>query len=307
MIRILHAAEAGRTVRALLPALTCLAFAGMMLAQQAAHSDRAVPKPGITTEGQRGAQRSRGADGTHEFLGLGAAPDAAAAERGSKTFAASCAFCHGAKATGGDTGPDLLRSTLVLHDAKGELIGPLVHGGRVSRGMPQFPAFTDAELYDIAEFIHLRVELAANRGTYKILDVVTGDPKAGEVWFRGRGNCTQCHSVTGDLAHIGSKLSPPDLQQAFLYPAARGFASGGEAVQKVVVTLPSGERITGTLKHLDDFTVSLYDDRGDYRSIPLSKEIKVDVEDRLAAHRRLLDQYADEDMHNLTAYLVTLK
>ena len=278
-----------------------------VLAQQAAHSDATVPKPGITVEGQRGAQRNRGADGTHEFLGLGASPDAAAAERGGKTFTASCAFCHGAKATGGDTGPDLLRSTLVLHDVRGELIGPLVHSGRVGRGMPAFAALTDSELYDIAEFIHLRVELAANRGTYKLLDIVTGDPKAGEAWFRGRGNCTGCHSITGDLAHIGSRLSPPDLQQTFLYPAAGGYASGGEAIQKVTVTLPSGEQLTGILKHMDDFTVSLYDNAGDFHSVALSKAVKVNVEDRLVAHRRLLDEYTDQDMRNLTAYLVTLK
>src|SRR4051812_21329276 len=125
------------------------------------------PKPGITTEGQKGAQRSRGADGTREFLGLGAPPDAAAAERGSKIYASSCSFCHGAKATGGDTGPDLVRSSLVLHDEKGELIGPVVHNGRVDRGMPRFASFSNTELYEIAEFLHQRVELAANRGTYR--------------------------------------------------------------------------------------------------------------------------------------------
>ncbi len=274
---------------------------------QPAHSGTPVPQPGITTEGQRGSQRSRGAEGTREFLGLGTPPDAAAAERGTKIYTATCAFCHGAKATGGDTGPDLLRSTVVLHDEKGELIGPVVHNGRVSRGMPQFAAFTESELYDIAEFLHMRVELAANRGTYKILDVVTGDPKAGEIWFRGPGGCLGCHSSTGDLAHVGSKFSPPDLQQAFLYPAARGFASGGEATQKVTVTLPSGKQISGTVKHLDDFNVTLYDKQGDFYSIPLSKSTKVDLEDRLAGHRQLLDRYTDSEMHNLTAYLVTLK
>ncbi len=276
-------------------------------AHQAGQIDPATPKAGLSTDGQRATQRRGGAEGTREFLGLGAPPDAAAAERGGKTYATSCAFCHGAKATGGDTGPDLLRSTLVLHDEKGELIGPVVHNGRVSRGMPQFAAFTDAELYEIAEFLHLRVELAANRGTYKILNVVTGDPKAGEAWFRTSGGCGGCHSTSGDLAHIGSKLSPPDLQQTFLYPASRSSASGVEAVQKVTVTLPSGERIAGTLKQLDDFNVSLYDNNGDFHSIVRSRNTKVELEDRLAAHRRLLDRYTDADMHNLTAYLVTLK
>src|SRR3954452_11836155 len=214
-------------------------------------SSQPGPKPGITTEGQKGAQRSRGADGTREFLGLGAPPDAAAAEKGSKIYASSCSFCHGAKATGGDTGPDLVRSSLVLHDEKGELIGPVIHNGRVDRGMPQFASFSNTELYALAEFLHQRVELAANRGTYQIMDVVTGDAKAGEAWFEGAGGCAYCHSPTGDLAHIGARLSPPDLQQTLLYPAARARSSGSEKAQKVTVTWPSGEKISGTLKKLD--------------------------------------------------------
>ncbi len=260
-----------------------------------------APARTATTEGQRAAQKNRGVQGTRDFLGLGAPPDAEAAKRGEKLYAPNCSFCHGTKATGGDSGPDLLRSALVLHDEKGELIGPVVHNGRLNRGMPPFAAFTDAELYDVAQFLHMRVELAANRGTYKILNIVTGDPKAGESYFRGVGKCGSCHSVTGDLAHIGSKLSPPDLQQTFLYP---GRESGSP---KVKIMLPSGESILGTLKRLDDFQVALYDSEGEYHSIALNPNVKVEVEDKLGEHRRLLDQYTDADMHNLTAYLQTLK
>ena len=255
---------------------------------------------------QRPANRSRGAEGTREFLGLGPPPDAAAAQRGAKLYASSCSFCHGPQARGAE-GPDLVRSALVLHDEKGELIGPLVHTGRPDRGMPAFPTLTEPQLYDIAEFLHMQVELAANRGTYKVLNVVTGDAKAGEAYFNGPGKCNTCHSVTGDLSHVASKLQPADLQQAFLYPAARGFEAGGAIPDKVTVTLGSGQVLSGTLKSLDDFNVTFYDPDGVYHSIPLTKGVKVDVEDKLAAHRRLLDQYTDADMHNLTAYLETLK
>ena len=248
-------------------------------------------------------QRNRGAQGTREFLGLGAPPDAPAAERGAKIFASNCSFCHGGKATGGDTGPDLVRSALVLHDEKGELIGPIIHNGRLNRGMPSFAALTDPELYDLAEFLHMRVELTANRGTYKLLNVLTGDPKAGEVYFRTTGGCVSCHSVIGDLAHVGSKLEPADLQQTFLYPGSRGESGP----HRVSVTLASGESMSGTLAHLDDFYVSFYDKDGEYHSLQRSPATKVEVEDKLAAHRKLLDQYSDADMHNLTAYLATLK
>jgi cytochrome c oxidase cbb3-type subunit III len=265
-----------------------------------------TPARTATTEGQRAAQRRGGAQGTREFLGLGAPPDTEAAKRGEKLYLANCSFCHGAKASGGDTGPDLVRSTLVLHDEKGELIGPVIHNGRVNKGMPAFPAFTSAELYDLAQFLHMRVELAANRGTYQLLNTITGDTKAGEAYFRGK--CASCHSATGDLAHIGSKLSPADLQQTFLYPGARGYEPSRESsAPKVKVTLPSGESVTGTLKRLDDFNVSFYDTDGQYHSLALGPGVKVEVEDKLAAHRQLLNQYTDADMHNITAYLETLR
>lgn len=243
-----------------------------------------------------------GRGNTRDFLGLGPAPDAAAASRGEKLYAPNCAFCHGEKARGAE-GPNLVRSPVVLHDEKGELIGSAVSKGFPDKGMPAFSNFTEAQLSDIAQYLHMQVELVANRGIYKRLNVVTGDPKAGEAYFNGAGGCTACHSVTGDLAHIGSKYAAEQLQTRFVWPAGRG---GGGRGEKVTVTLPSGEAIMGTLKAMDDVNLSMYDASGRYRSWP-REGLKVSMEDRLAGHRKLLDKYTDADMHNLTAYLARLK
>ena len=232
--------------------------------------------------------------GTREFLGLGAAPDQAAATRGEKLYKPNCAFCHGEKARGAE-GPNLVRSTVVLHDEKGELVGPLLTKGVVEHGMPAFPNFSKEQLYDIAQFLHLQVELVANRGLYKRLNVVTGDAKAGEAYFNG--NCQSCHA--SDLAHVATKLPAPDqLQSRFVWPMSRA--------KKKVTVRAGGETFTGTLKQLDDINVSIVDASGAYHSWPTSA-VKVEVEDRLAGHRALLEKYTDSDIHNLTAYLVTLK
>jgi cytochrome c oxidase cbb3-type subunit III len=250
------------------------------------------------------------ADRTRAFLGLAAPPDAAAAERGAKLFSSNCAFCHGANATGAE-GPDLVRSALVLHDENGNLIGQVVRKGRPDKGMPAFPSLSDAQISDIAAFLHMRVYLAANRGSYKVQNVVTGDAKTGEAYFNGTGRCNTCHSVTGDLAHIASKYQPADLQAAFLYPASvsnYGVSGAREAPQmQATVTLSSGQSFTGTVKRLDDFVVSLYDSSGEYHSWTRSEGVTVAVKDPLLAHRELLDRYSDQDMHNILAYLVTLK
>ena len=254
-------------------------------------------------EGPPPSRQGGGRNNIREFLGLGPAPDPVAAERGQKLYAPNCAFCHGEKGRGA-SGPSLLRSQLVLHDDKGEVIGSVLVKGRPDKGMPPFPSLTEAERYDIAQFLHMQVELAANRGTYKRLDVVTGDVGKGATYFNGAGRCNACHSVTGDLARIASKYPADQLQIRFLWPAS----GAGEAARRVTVTLPSGDSFSGKIKHLDDFNVSIYDSSGNYHSWSRQDDrVKVEVEDRLVAHRQLLDQYTDADIHNLLAYLVTLK
>ena len=251
----------------------------------------------------RGGRGGRG--GTREFLGLGPAPDTAAAARGEKLYASNCAFCHGEKARGAE-GPNLVRSAVVLHDVKGEMVGPTVLKGFPDQGMPAFPNLTEAQLYDISQFLHLQVELVANRSTYKRLNVVTGDAKAGQAFFDGPGGCGNCHSVTGDLAKIGAKYQADQLQNRFIWPGAGGGGRGPARARKVTVTLPSGESIAGTLKQMDDVNLSMYDAAGNYRSWPRAA-LKVALDDPLAAHRALLAKYTDADMHNLTAFLAGLK
>jgi mono/diheme cytochrome c family protein len=255
--------------------------------------------------GGRGGRGGGGRGNTRDFLGLGPAPDAAASARGEKIYAPTCGFCHGDKARGA-AGPNLVRSPVVLDDEKGELIAPVISQGRPDRGMPAFPSLTKDQLYDVAEFLHMQVELVANRGLYKRLNVVTGDAQAGQAYFNGAGGCKNCHSPTGDLAKIGARYPPEQLQTRFIWPGGGGGRGGAGNAQKVTITLPTGETVTGAVKRMDDFDISLYDSQGNYRSWPRDT-VKVQSEDRLAGHRELLDKYTDRDMHNLTAYLVTLK
>jgi cytochrome c oxidase cbb3-type subunit III len=234
--------------------------------------------------------------------------DAATLERGKTAFVSQCGFCHGSNAKGGESGPDLIRSVQVIDDENGNLIGPIVRGGRQAQGMPKFD-MTQAQISDIAAFLHEGVRAAAERGTYKILNIVTGNAKAGEAFFNGGGKCNTCHSPAGDLKGIGAKYDPITLQGRFLMPV------GGRTNQRrntspivVTVTLPSGQSTKGTLERIDDFSVSLTDANGDYHSFSRKGAIpKVDLNDPIKAHYDMLDKYTDAEMHNLTAYLVTLK
>jgi cytochrome c oxidase cbb3-type subunit 3 len=223
-----------------------------------------------------------------------------AIERGQKQFEQACGFCHGPDATGA-RGPDLLRSTLVAHDVKGDLIGDVIRHGRPDKGMPALP-LTDAQISDVAAFLHARAALAISSSglpkVYAVERLLTGNAGAGKTFFNGAGGCSKCHSPNGDLDKVASKYPPLELEAHMLYP------SGLRAT--AVVTLSSGEQIAGTVVHADDFVISLRDASGWYRSFSRDA-VKVELQDPLAAHRELLGKLTQADVHNLFAYLTTLK
>jgi mono/diheme cytochrome c family protein len=237
------------------------------------------------------------------FFGLAPPPDPASVARGEETFVANCGFCHGSTAKGGNGGPDLVRSVLVLHDeGSGTLIGPVVLGGRPDRGMPKFP-LTSQQVKDIAAYLMARSQATVLRGEYKILNVVTGDAAAGRTYFAA--HCANCHSPQGDLEHVADRYDPATLQARFVYPRVRSAKFPVTAT----VTLPSGKTVSGVVNSIDDFNIALTDASGQYYSWMLDEGngVRVALRDPLQGHEDLLRRYTDADMHNILAYLETLK
>jgi mono/diheme cytochrome c family protein len=235
--------------------------------------------------------------------------DPVAADRGRKVYAAECINCHGTHARGGDNGADLVRSEVVLHDRYGSTVGPFLKKGHPTQTTPA-AKLTAAQIEDLSHTLHQEL-FNTLRSALQIQNVLTGDAKAGAAYFNGAGQCAGCHSPTGDLAHIAARMDPPALQQRFLFPGGRGGGRGrGAPASKpvtVTVTPASGAAISGTLLHLDDFNVSLRDSAGEYRSFRRTAALKVVKNDPAQAHHDLLDRYTDKDMHDIVAYLETLK
>jgi cytochrome c oxidase cbb3-type subunit III len=257
-----------------------------------------------------GTTVAMGQTSTEESKGPPPKYDPISVERGKTTFVGACGFCHGSNAKGGEKGPDLLRSVVVLDDENGNAIGPVILRGRPDKGMPRFP-FTPQQIADVAAFLHNSIKNAIERDNYKILNIVTGDPKAGEAYFNGAGHCASCHSVTGDLKGIGAKYEPVTLQGKFLQPNytwTEGTPPHTVFAISVTVTLPSGESFTGALVSYDDFNVALREAGGAYHSFTRTNGVpRVEIHNRLQAHVDQLSRYTDADIHNLTAYLVGLK
>jgi cytochrome c oxidase cbb3-type subunit III len=296
---------ARRSLHGLSVASLVLGLAALGAIAVAANSSNQEPPGG------RGRGAGPAAPGGRGF-GRGPLFDAAAIERAKPVFEAQCGFCHGNDARGRAGGPDLARSLVVLADTKGKELAEFLRVGRPP-AMPAFPGLTDQQMSDIAEFLHERLEAARSRTFTDATASLVGDAKAGEAYFNGRGRCTRCHSVGGDLAHIAAKYDPAALQDRMINPRPVG-ARGGPApssprsTRTVVVTLPSGQSVSGKLEFVSEFVVTLIDDNGMRRTYTRNGDTpKVVVTDPLQAHLDMLRTLQDTDMHDLTAYLWTLK
>jgi len=222
-------------------------------------------------------------------------------QKGSALFRQDCSFCHGRNAGGGESGPDLTRSKLVTEDVDGDKIGPVVRNGRPDKGMPRFDRSVE-EIASLVAFIHTRQNDAltktGGRKGVDASDLQTGNAEAGKQYFNGAGGCATCHSPTGNLAGIASRHQGLRLEEQMLYPR--------HAKSRVTVTLASGQTITGTLAYLDEFTVGLTDPTGSYRSWR-TRDVQYKVDAPVNAHVELFSKYTDDDIHNLMAYLQTLR
>jgi cytochrome c oxidase cbb3-type subunit 3 len=243
------------------------------------------------------------------------ADDPAAVERGRQVYGIACRACHGADLRGGDMGgPNLLRSDVMLNDLNGERLLPIVRGGRAAMPPVDLPA---DDVTAVAVYIHsvlatAKAQGAPPPGPALSLNVLVGDPAAGEVYFNA--TCASCHSTTGDLLGIGARVADPMQLQNLWVAGGRddrirepGDPPGRRDVLAVITPL-SGPRVAGRLERIDDFTVTVVLADGVRRTFRRVEDVpKIEITDPLAAHRRLLETYTDRDMHNVTAFLVTLK
>jgi len=233
---------------------------------------------------------------------------------GAQVYSVNCALCHGDKREGNLPAiPSLIGVVKRLDDSR--LTEQIVHGqGR----MPAFPNLGKDEVVAVVHFLHIAdmeslsatpskmteiqtetVPVAeGRRREVDVADLQTGNLEAGKAFFNGAAGCSGCHSATGNLAGVATKYKGLQLEQRMLVPR--------DVKSKATVTLPGGKVVTGTLVYQDEFTLALRDADGVYHSWSRSS-VQSKIELPTQAHIDLLPKYTDDDVHNLMAYLQTMR
>ncbi len=242
--------------------------------------------------------------------------DRAQIARGKTLYGVNCTGCHGADLRGGDLGgPNLLRSQVALSDQNGELILPVIQGSRQDSGMPAIPVSPEDGLA-VAAYIRSIVATIGSQGKPPSVgkeapSILVGNASAGQAYFAAK--CSGCHSPTGDLKGIATRIPDPKmLQTTWVAGGVRRrrmpATSTSASTPTVSVTLQSGESVEGRLVQIDDFLVTVGLADGTERTFRRDGDVpRVEVHDPLKTHRDLMSVYTDHDIHDVTAYLVTLQ
>jgi cytochrome c oxidase cbb3-type subunit 3 len=269
----------------------------------------------IQLEAQRGG-RGAAAAPTAGFPAQQRPPaDASLISRGKMLYELHCRLCHGPDLRGGEQGgSNLLRSAIALSDQSGELLQPVIRDGRKNPGLPSMPA-TDLpadDIHAITEYIHSVLATARGQGSPPpgpavALNVLVGDAAAGRAYFEAK--CASCHSATGDLRGIGSRFADAtQMQNRWVAGGAGGGRGGTTTPITATVTFRSGQKFEGRVIRADEFLIALALEDGTSRSFRRDGEApKVEVHNPREGHLNLLPVYTDKDIHDVTAYLVTLK
>ena len=231
-------------------------------------------------------------------------------QAGASRFLSQCGFCHGRDAQGGDSGPDLTRSLLVAGDVRGDKLTPLILAGRPTAGMPAF-SLPSADIDAIVAFIHDAKTKAesekGNRRSVDVEDLQTGNADAGKQYFNGAGGCAKCHSVSGSFASVGARFQGLALMQRMLNPRNRGPRATPDLLPATVVTTAAGQTISGRLAYRDEFTITIVDANEWSHSFPVATVKTIEGDDPLREHTEQLGTYTEKEMHDVFAYLQSLK
>jgi cytochrome c oxidase cbb3-type subunit III len=297
--------------------LLTVALGGIVLVAQLAAQG---PPPGGRGGSGAGGRAGRGAAGPArggftQFTRELAEPDVIA--RGKAVFDTNCSSCHATDLRGvPPKGHSILHSIIALDDKHGELINAelLKHASPIT--------LAGGDPVAVAEYIHAVLATGSRQGSIpnapdgSDLNILVGDAKAGEAYVKA--NCLSCHSLTGDLKGIATKI--PDsrgLQSAWVSGTAGGGRGGGgggrggAAGGTGTVTFKDGTKLEGRISRHDDFLIVMTLADGTRKSIARENgEPKVDISDPQAAHKAMvmkMDDLHNKNMHDVTAYLATLK
>lgn len=214
-------------------------------------------------------------------------------------FSSSCAGCHGLDGRGSDKAANIVASARARNLSDAEL-SDIISNGIPETGMPAFRNLNEKQVHAIVAYLR---SLQGKAGTVQ----VHGDPKRGREIFFGRGDCSSCHTISGEGGFLGPDLT--DYAASASADAVRDQIVKSPRVpsygyRTAVLTTAKGERFEGLIRNEDNFSVQLQAKDGSFhffKKAELRTFERADSSLMPADYRRRL---SDRELDDLVSYLM---
>jgi cytochrome c oxidase cbb3-type subunit 3 len=222
-----------------------------------------------------------------------------ASAQGRSLFNSSCAGCHGLDGRGSDKAVNISSnpSTRRLSDA--ELSG-IILNGVPGTGMPAFHTLTSNQVHAVVAYLRSLQGKTEARS-------LPGDPKRGKEVFFGKGECANCHTLSGqggflgpDLSAYGSSASPQAIREEIVRSQrvpARGY-------RRAAVATMDGDRFEGLIRNEDNFSVQLQTADGSFHLFQKSELRNFDRLEPSLMPTNYRERLSSRELEDLVSFLL---
>ncbi len=218
---------------------------------------------------------------------------------GRQYFLGHCAQCHGPDGEGG-RGVNLTTGRY-RHGSSDRELYMTIRKGVPGTEMPR-SGFSQSELWRVVAYVR-------RLGAAGVEEKATGDSKAGQAIYQGKGACAQCHIVNGTGGRMGPELTEVGLRRSLNF-LRESIVEPSDYIdpeyRTVTVVTKDGSKIKGVILNEDDYSLQLRDTREGLRSFLKSnlKDIEREKESLMPSYKSAL---SGTEVNDLVAYMNSLR
>jgi cytochrome c oxidase cbb3-type subunit III len=221
-------------------------------------------------------------------------------ETGRTTYNSSCAGCHGLDGSGTDKAVNISTSAKVRHLSDTQLAG-IISNGVSGTGMPAFHNLSKRQTRAVVGYLR---SLQGNTEA----PALPGNAIRGKEIFFGKGECSSCHTISGEGGFLGPDLSGYGASapiKAIRDEIVRSQRLPPQGYLPAVLITSEGDRLEGLIRNEDNFSVQFQTKDGAFHFFQKSELRSLERLDNSLMPTDYGERLGRSELNDLVSYLMT--
>jgi putative heme-binding domain-containing protein len=220
-------------------------------------------------------------------------------EPGRTTYNSACAGCHGLDGRGSDKAVNISESDKVRHLSDAQL-SDIISNGIPGTGMPAFHSLSAQQTRAVVS--HLRSLQGKTEA-----QTLPGNAIRGKEIFFGKGECSSCHTISGQGGFLGPDLSGYGASapsKAIRDEIVRSQRLPPQGYRPAVLITSAGDRLEGLIRNEDNFSVQFQTKEGSFHFFQKSELRSLDRLEGSLMPTNYGERLGPNELNDLVSYLM---